>query len=103
VGTCTDREEKRALVTQTLNSASLALTKATNSIGALDAILARIASATADTLNIASNEYLALMSGGTLPGAAELANAQSNSQDTGSVEPGSLYSQMTRIARECGS
>lgn len=87
-----------------LNRAAAALVKAANAIAAIDAIQAKVTAANStggnQTLALLeiSEEYNALSVSGTLPTVEEIAEAQSGSQDTGDSDPGSLYSQMTRLA-----
>jgi len=104
---CTNKEERQALVTQTLAEAAAALTKAQESLNALNALISQTpgqgSASASGTLNLAANDYLTLVSSGTLPDAAALSRARTESRDTGSQQPGSLYSQMLRITRECGS
>lgn len=85
-----------------LARAGAALARAADAIAALDAIQAEIAEATArggnQTLALLeiTEKYNALMNSDTLPTPEEIAEAQSDSQDTGTARPGSLYSQLTR-------
>lgn len=88
---------------EVIDRATILLTKAATALTALEEIEAKIVKAneaageqTALLLEI-STEYQALLSSGTLPTAEEIAEAQTESQDTGGTKPGSLYSQFTRI------
>lgn len=82
--------------------ATVSLTKAADALAALEAIQRKITEANAQGGNqtlaflAITDEYNALMNSDTLPRAEEIAEAQSSSQDTGSVVPGSLYSQLSR-------
>lgn len=83
--------------------ANAALVKASNAEAALDSIETQAQAASdaagdrsAEMLTIAT-EYTNLTNSTTLPNSQELAEAQTQSLDTGDVEPGSLYSQMVRL------
>jgi len=106
-GSCSGREERRALVTQTLRDSEAALSRASSALTALDGILSRMpqagTSGTPTDLNITGNEYLALMSSDALPSVGDTAQSTNYAADTGSAQPGSLYSQLVRIARDCGT
>lgn len=87
-----------------LARAAASLARAADAIAALEAIQAKIAQASAQggdqTLALLgiTEEYAALVNSNTLPTPQEIAEAQLESQDTGSAQPGSLYSQMNRQA-----
>lgn len=87
-----------------LSRAAAALAEAADAIAALEAIQAKIAEAIAQggdqtlALLAITEEYNALMNSDTLPTPEEIAEAQTESQDTGETEPGSLYSQLMRQA-----
>lgn len=87
-----------------IDRAGTLLTKASNALAALDAIQALIDEAnnaageqTAKLLEV-STQYQNLLSSGTLPTAEETAEAQTEAADTADLEPGSLYSQFTRMS-----
>lgn len=87
-----------------LGQAAAALAKAADAIAALEAIQAKIAEASAQggdqtlALLAITEEYNALINSNTLPTPEEIAEAQTQSQDTGTTTPGSLYSQLSRQA-----
>lgn len=87
-----------------LNQAAAALARAADAIAALEAIQAKIAEASAQggdqTLALLgiTEEYNALINSDVLPTPQEIAEAQTQSQDTGDTEPSSLYTQLTRQA-----
>ena len=89
---------------EALDRAAAALVKAADALAALEAIEADIAAAQATGGDQSGNlvqiaeAYTALTTSGVLPTPEQIAGAQSESTDTGDVEPGSLYSQMTRLA-----
>jgi len=86
-----------------LDRAALMLIKATDALAALEEIEAEIAAASdapgvqTEKFYELAQQYQALVSSGTLPSADEISEAKIESQDTGDVEPGSLYSQLTRL------
>lgn len=81
-----------------------ALVKAANGIAAYRDLESRIAAANTaggnQTAAISGivNDFTALSRSSTIPTAEEIAEAQTQSQDTGTARPGSLYSQMSRLA-----
>lgn len=87
-----------------LNRAAAMLAKAADAIAALEAIQAEIAEASAQggdqtlALLAITEKYNELINSDTLPSPQEIAEAQTESQDTGDAEPGSLYSQLSRQA-----
>jgi len=87
-----------------LNQAAVMLAKAADAIAALEAIQAEIAEASAQggdqtlALLAITEKYNALINSDTLPTPQEIAEAQTQSQDTGDAEPSSLYTQLTRQA-----
>ncbi len=89
---------------EVLDRASNALVRAASGLTAIDELLADITAALAAGGNQSvalleiTNRYNTLMSSSTLPSANEVAEAQTESQDTGDAEPGSLYSQMVRLS-----
>lgn len=89
---------------EVLSRAGDMLIKATNSLTALREIESDLRAAAAaggnqsQTLLTVTQRYNELTTSGTLPTAEEFSEAQIESQDTGSNEPGSLYSQMTRLS-----
>jgi hypothetical protein len=103
--TCTDREAREVLVNQTLSDANAAVARAQEAGSSLDALIANItqAASNADALNTAGNAYLALLSSGDIPDTGQIRSAETQASNTGSQNPGSLYSQMMRIAQECGT
>lgn len=88
----------------TIERADLALAKAAEALAALEDIEADIEAVNeaqgeqpTRVLNL-STKYQDLMSSGILPTAEEIAEAQTESQDTGDERPGSLYSQLSRLS-----
>lgn len=87
-----------------LNQAAAMLAKAADAIAALEAIQAEIAEASAQggdqtlALLAITEKYNALINSDILPTPQEIAEAQTQSQDTGDAEPSSLYTQLTRQA-----
>lgn len=83
--------------------ASVALTRATDAIAWLDSIqtdimeIERVGGNQSQALTAITNEYTE-QSQDILPSAAEIAEAQVESQDTPDQDPGSLYTQMRRLA-----
>lgn len=89
---------------ETITRSASALADAANSMAALDAIQTRITALNdaggnqTESLIAISADYSALTSSDTLPSAEEIAEAKVESSDTGDAEPGSVYSQMVRLA-----
>ncbi len=87
-----------------LDRATRAIARADAAIQALDAIKEQTGTVDpsidggAGRLVDITNGYLNLLSNGTLPSAAEITEASTESQDTGDDKPGSLYSQMNRLS-----
>lgn len=87
-----------------LDQAAAMLVKAADAIAAVEAIQQEIAELNAAGGNQSvglmeiSARYSALVESDTLPTPEEIGEAKAESLDTGDVEPGSLYSQMTRMA-----
>lgn len=93
-----------------ITRAENALVKAVNSIAAYrdleDRIAAAIAAGGNQSVAITGivSDFTQLNGSDTVPSGAEIAEAQIESQDTGDAEPGSLYSQMNRMAsRSCSA
>ena len=104
-GSCIDKETRQALVTQTLSDAGTAISRAQEAGQLLEELITSITQAAnnADALNTAGNAYLSLLSSGKIPDAGQVRNAETQASNTGSQNPGSLYSQMIRIVQECGT
>lgn len=91
-------------IQKTIDKSAAANTKATAALSALNALSVKIDAASKTTTNSAaslaevSNEYLTLLSSGTLPSSDELADATSQRQDTGTESPASLYTKLTYLA-----
>ncbi|MES2931500.1 MAG: hypothetical protein V4682_02250 [Patescibacteria group bacterium] len=89
---------------QVIARAQEALVKAANGIAAYRDLENRIAAANAaggnQTAAISEivNDFTALSRSTTIPSSEEVAVAQVESQDTGTLSPGSLYSQMVRLS-----
>lgn len=89
---------------EVIDRAAARLTKAADAIAAVEAIQAEINALNAAGGNQSaalmeiSARYSALVDSDTLPTAEEIGEAKAESLDTGDAEPGSLYSQMTRMA-----
>lgn len=99
---CDGSERESAQVV--LDRAAVALVKAADAIAAISAIEADIAAASSaggnqsQNLLSAAEAYNTLTTSGTLPTPEEIAEAQTESLDTGDETPGSLYSQMSQLA-----
>lgn len=97
--------ESRAAAQRVAERAQLALVKAASTITAYNQLLERIERATAiggnQSANISSiaNDFTQLSRSNVIPTGEEIAEAQVESQDTGTLEPGSLYSQMDRLSK----
>jgi len=102
-GTCTDREVRQQLVTQTLSDADAAMSRSQQALAALNNLISRIpaqgATGGADTLSTVGNEYVTLISSGNIPSASAVSRAQNDARDSS----GTLYSQLMEIVRECGT
>ncbi|HWH06921.1 MAG TPA: hypothetical protein VNU47_00100 [Candidatus Paceibacterota bacterium] len=101
-GVCADKEQKQALVGATLAEAANAIKRGQDAVAALTNILSGIPEGedpSTSVLSTASNDYMALLSGGTLPSATEVARAKTESGSG----TGTLYTQMMDIAKECGT
>jgi hypothetical protein len=89
---------------EVIDRAAGKLTKAADAIAAVEAIQQEIEDLNAlggnqsAALMEISARYSALVDSDTLPTAEEIGEAKAESLDTGDVEPGSLYSQMTRMS-----
>ncbi len=87
-----------------LDKATKAIARADTATAALDSIKDKSdlidpeVNVEATKLTTITNSYLQLLSSGTLPSAEEYAEAARESQNTGSADPGSLYTQMTRLS-----
>ncbi|MBU2158636.1 hypothetical protein KKD81_01475 [Patescibacteria group bacterium] len=89
---------------EVIERADLAFAKAAEAIAALEDIEADIAAVNSAqgeqptrVLNL-STKYQDLMSSNVLPTAEEIAEAQTEAQDTGDAVPGSLFSQLSRLS-----
>lgn len=93
-----------SLPQEVIDRAAEKLTKAADAIAAVEAIQAEINALNAAGGNQSaalmeiSARYSALIESDKLPTAEEIGEAKAESLDTGDAEPGSLYSQMTRMA-----
>lgn len=89
---------------EVIDRAAVRLTKAADAIAAVEAIQQEIEDLNAlggnqsAALMEISARYSALVDSDTLPTPEEIGEAKAESLDTGDAEPGSLYSQMTRMA-----
>lgn len=95
---------------QVLDTAATRLVRAANALAALTKLQADITAANtaggnqSNALSAVSSAYGELINSNTLPTPEEISEAQIQSKDTGSANPGSLYSQMTRISNSsCNS
>lgn len=101
---CGTRATEAPTPEQVLARASTALVTAANAKARLDSLATRITAITdaggnqTSAVLSLSTEYNALMNSDVLPSTSALTEALVESEDTGSERPGSLYSQMTRLA-----
>jgi hypothetical protein len=99
--TCPNNSDAKNVVTR----AQAALIKAADALAKFDDLLARIAAANAAGGNQSvaisgiANDFTILSRSSIVPTGEEIAEAKIESQDTGDLEPGSLYSQMVRAAK----
>ncbi len=92
-----------SVVETTIAKSAAALAKADKASAALGSIQTRTSALTSDgneavELTSITNSYLELLSDGTLPDTQAMVEASTESQDTDDANPGSLYSQMTRLS-----
>ena len=89
---------------EVLDRAALRLVRATDALAAIAELEADIESANSaggnqsGALSGVAGRYGVLINSNVLPTPEEIGEAQTESQDTGDAEPGSLYSQMVRLS-----
>lgn len=103
VARCPEKENAEAK--SVVARAQAALIKAADAIAKFDDLLSRIAAANAAggnqgvAISGIANDFTILSRSAIVPTGEEVAEAKIESQDTGKLEPGSLYSQMMRLAQ----
>lgn len=102
---CPKEEELQTRVTSTATQATEAGTAADRSLAEIqkvvDMLPAQNTQNRAAALSAASNAYIGLLSSGVLVSDNLVTRSDREAADTGTTRPGSLFSQMTRIATDC--